>query len=178
MPTPGRDLIGGVAASLIGVTYLLLASQIRSSALDDALGPGGMPKAYGWAMLVLGIVLVCIALLRLWHPVSMTRSNKESTLTSSADIEQQFSDADAPNISRQIIRAGGLLLFGIAYVLLLEQLGYLLSIALLIVAVALYMGERASARVLLIGAFGAIAMWVMFVHVLGVAMPAGVFNFL
>lgn len=173
-----RDLIGGAAAAIIGAAYLLLAGQVRSSALDDAMGPGGMPQAYGWAMLVLGLVLIAIAVSRQWHRANSDSALAENERTSKVSKEQQLSEADAPSISRQIARAAGLLLFGVAYILLIETLGYLLSIALLIIAVALYMGARASFRLLLIGALGALAMWVMFVQLLGVAMPAGVLDFL
>lgn len=173
-----RDLIGGTAAAIIGAAYLLLAGQVRSSALDDAMGPGGMPQAYGWSMLVLGLVLITIAVSRQWHRAHSDSALAADKPATEANTEQQVSKADAPSIGRQIARAGGLLLFGVAYVLLIETLGYLLSIALLIVAVALYMGAHASFRLLLIGALGALAMWVMFVQLLGVAMPAGVLDFL
>lgn len=177
MSEPGRDLIGGVAASVIGACYLLLASQVRSSALDDALGPGGMPKAYGWAILTLGMVLIAMALLRQWQRVNVDNTDVAKPFNPAANAKTPLADSDAPSISRQILRAGGLLICGIGYVLLVETLGYPASIALLIVVVALYMGERASFRVLLIGVVGALAMWIMFVQLLGVAMPAGLLNF-
>lgn len=177
MSEPVRDLIGGVAASVIGASYLLAASRVRSSALDDAMGPGGMPQAYGWAILVLGFVLIAMAMLRQWR-----RANGDHTNIAEqhqhATAEQSLLESDEPPIGRQISRAGGLLLCGIAYVLLVETLGYPVSIALLIVSVSLYMGERVGLRVLIIGVLGALAMWMVFVQLLGVAMPASVLGLL
>lgn len=178
MKESSRDLIGGAAASVIGSAYLLLASQVRSSALDDTLGPGGMPKAYGWAMLVLGVSLFASALWRQRHPSGITNAHQRNRQSSETNAEQQRSNVDAPSVSHQITRASGMLLLGIIYVLLIDTLGYFISIALLIIGVALYMGERQSFRVLLVGLLGALGMWTMFVQLLGVAMPAGIFDFL
>lgn len=147
-----RDLAGGLAAILIGAVYLVYAYQIRASALDDSLGPGGMPRAYGWLLVGLGVVL-CIqaAVARAWHAP----------------------DGEWRGQGRRILWAGGLLLFGIAYLLVVETLGYLVSVALLIIGVALYQGAPRSGRLVLIGIGGALLLWALFVLVLGVDMPPG-----
>ena len=42
-----RDFVGGVASIAIGAVYLYFAYQLRTSALDDSMGPGGLPRIYG-----------------------------------------------------------------------------------------------------------------------------------
>ena len=53
-----RDMVGAIAAILIGAVYLYFAHQLRVSALDDTLGPSGMPRILGWLMIALGAVLM------------------------------------------------------------------------------------------------------------------------
>ena len=115
-----RDFAGGVAALAIGGVYLAYAHQIRTSALDDSLGPGGMPKAYGWIMIALGAILCAQAAL--------------------ARIKTAASPEEWKGQGRRVLWAAGLLAFGVAYLLVVEALGYLVSIALLLVGVALYQG--------------------------------------
>jgi putative tricarboxylic transport membrane protein len=59
----GRDLIGGLAAILIGAGYLAMALQIRASALSDSVGPAGFPKLLAAIMIGLGVILCGRALL-------------------------------------------------------------------------------------------------------------------
>lgn len=184
MKAANRDLIGGMAACVIGATYLLLASQVRSSALDDSLGPGGMPRAYGWAMLVLGMILLAGALWRNRTSASKisdcSQNDKSNTVCSSHSHSSsgQNQHAGGSTIGHQIARAAGLLSLGVIYILVIKTLGYFISIAFLIVAVALYMGERPGLRIVVVGLLGALGLWTMFVLLLGVAMPAGVLGFL
>lgn len=147
-----RDFAGGAASILIGALYLAYAYQIRASALDDTLGPGGMPRVYGWFLVALGIVL-CIQ-------AAVAHAGRAA-------------EGEWRGQGRRILWAAGLLLFGIAYLLVIETLGYLLSIAFLITGVALYGGTPPSGRLVLIGIGGAILLWALFVLVLGVAMPRG-----
>jgi len=53
-----RDFVGGVATIVIGAVYLYFAYQLRVSALDDSMGPGGLPRIYGWLLVGLGAVLI------------------------------------------------------------------------------------------------------------------------
>jgi putative tricarboxylic transport membrane protein len=71
------------------------------------------------------------------------------------------------------LRAAVMLGIGVAYVILLPLIGYILSIALLIGATAWYQ-ERARPRwVVPTAIIGAGALWIVFVEVLQIAQPAG-----
>lgn len=148
-----RDFAGGAATVAIGGLYLVYAYDIRASALDDSLGPGGMPRVYGWLMVVLGAILC-------------TQAAVTQRRTAAPDDEWQGQ-------GRQILWAAGLLAFGIAYLLVVETLGYLVAIALLLMGVALYQGAPAGWRPILIGLVGATLLWTLFAVILGVRLPQG-----
>jgi putative tricarboxylic transport membrane protein len=152
-----RDFVGGVVAVLIGVFYLSFAYDLRSSALDDLVGPGGMPKAYGWVLVGLGIALCLVTLVTRWR----------------SEMAGEWNDQ-----GRRIAWAAGLLGIGILYLLIVKSLGYLLSMMLLIAATMIYHGERPSAKVLAVSAFGGVVLWALFVFVLGVSMPPGLLTYL
>jgi uncharacterized membrane protein len=77
---------------------------------------------------------------------------------------------------RVILRASGLLGLGIGYLIIVKFLGYLLSIMVLLFTVALYQGARLSWRVAAISACGAVLLWAVFVLLLDVPMPSGIFT--
>ncbi|TNC63595.1 tripartite tricarboxylate transporter TctB family protein [Rubellimicrobium roseum] len=154
-----RDMVGGAAASLIGALYLFYASQLRPSSLADSVGPQGLPLVYGWLTLALGLVLLAQAFIAVLR----------------ASPAERAKQADAwSGQGRRILWAAGLLAFAVGYLLIVETLGYLLSLAVLIPAVAIYLGARFGWRPLAVGVGGAVVLWLMFDKLLGVGMPEGV----
>lgn len=138
----------------IGAVYLLLAFDIRATSLADSTGPAGLPKAYGFLTIGLGLILSLQALIK--------RAGDE-------DLPEPGEDR------RRILRAAGLLAFGIGYLLIVPHAGYILSITLLIIAVAAYQGSPLSLRLVGIGFAGALVLWATFVWLLGIPLPAGRF---
>jgi putative tricarboxylic transport membrane protein len=155
-----RDLVGGVTTSLIGALYLFHASQLRPSSLADSVGPQGLPLVYGWLMLGLGVLLLAQSLLAARRVSPSERAE--------AQVKAWAGQG------RRTLWAAGLLTFAVGYLLIVEALGYLLSLAVLISAVAIYLGARMSWRPLALGLGGAVVLWLMFVKLLGVGMPEGV----
>lgn len=153
-----RDFVGGVASIAIGAVYLIFAYQLRSSALDDSMGPGGLPRLYGWLLIGLGAVLTIQALL-------------SSRLQAAGDAPEEEREWEGQG--RKVVLAAGLLAIGVGYIFVIETLGYLLSVAVLLAATALYLGAGHKGRVLAVAVLGAVFLWVMFVIVLGVRMPSG-----
>ncbi|MFT7440990.1 MAG: putative tricarboxylic transport membrane protein, partial [Sulfitobacter sp.] len=152
-----RDFVGGIATIIIGGFYLSLAYDLRSSALDDIVGPGGMPRAYGWAMVFLGLALCLATLLTTWRK----------------NLDDQWKDQ-----GRRILWAAGLLAIGICYLLIVNVVGYLVSMVMLIAATMVYHGERPSLKVLGTSVFGGTMLWALFVFVLGVHMPPGLLAYI
>ncbi|MCJ8518508.1 hypothetical protein ABID21_001169 [Pseudorhizobium tarimense] len=153
-----RDFVGGVASIAIGAVYLFFAYQLRSSALDDSMGPGGLPRLYGWLLVGLGAVLTIQALL--------------ASRLATADVSSE-EKGEWDGQGRKVAFAAGLLAIGLGYIFVIETLGYLLSVAVLLLVTALYLGAGNKGRVVAVAVFGAIFLWVMFVIVLGVRMPSG-----
>ncbi len=163
-----RELIGGIAAIVIGAGYLVMAFGLRESALADAVGPAGFPKALAYAMIGLGAILCAQALLA-------ARAGRQAA---AAPGVPEAADDDLDAEARRsglggLGRAAGMLALGIGYLLVVRYLGYILSIALLIVAAALYQGAALSWRVFAIGIAGALAYWLIFVLLLGIPLPGG-----
>ena len=152
-----RDFVGGIAAIIIGTVYLSFAYDLRASALDDIVGPGGMPRAYGWVMVVLGVCLCGVALVSRWG----------------TDFRTEWVDQ-----GRRIAWAAGLLGIGIVYLLVVTTVGYLVSMVVLIAATMMYHGERFSVRVLVTSVFGGTMLWALFVFVLDVSMPPGLLTYI
>src|SRR5262245_14120331 len=111
-------MISGAAAVLIGIVYLYLAWQLNPSALSDAVGPAGLPKAVGVVTVVLGLILLAQDIIR----------RAPSDLTGD----------EAVVFRRHLLRASGLLAIGTGFILIVSYVGYLVAIALLIGAVASY----------------------------------------
>jgi hypothetical protein len=149
-----RDFTGGLAAILIGGVYLHYTSQIRTSSLADSVGPAGIPRALGIIMMILGVILclqAAVIYFRSGYPIKPAWAGE----------------------GKRVLRAGGLLLLGIAYLAVVETLGYILSLTLLVTLTALYLGTPLSWRVPVIAGGGALVLWALFVQLLGIAMPSG-----
>ena len=66
-----------------------------------------------------------------------------------------------------------MLAIGIAYVVAVNFVGYLMALTAVIALVALYQGERMGWRLGGIAIGGGVAFWILFDRVLGIDMPSG-----
>jgi hypothetical protein len=164
-----RDLIGGVAAIVIGAGYLAMAMGLRESALADAVGPAGFPKALAWTMIGLGLILVAQAVWALRRSHAAHAPAGVAPAPTDDDLDAQARRAGLAGA----LRAAGMLGLGIGYLVVIPWLGYIPSVALLIIAAALYQGAALSWRVFAIGVAGALAYWLVFVRLLGIPLPGG-----
>jgi putative tricarboxylic transport membrane protein len=142
-----RDGALGIAGLVLAGAYYLVAADVPESQLADAVGPQGLPKIY--ATVLAGLSLILIA----------------RSFSRGAVVDQK-----AP----PMIRPLGLLAFGAVYLAVVPWLGYLLSIAALIAATTWYQGGIFNRRIVLVAAGGAVAFWLMFVRLLGVPHPPGI----
>jgi hypothetical protein len=154
-----RDFYAGCGLLIFSVVYYLAAAAIPASQLSDTVGPGGMPKSYGIALGILSILLIGQSVL--------ARRRALATRAKIAAGEESRQDR------YRALRALGMLAIGIAYLVLLPILGYMVSLALLIFAAAWY--QEGSRRRWLIptAAVGAGLFWLLFVHILQIDQPAG-----
>jgi hypothetical protein len=149
-----RDLVFGSATLAVAAVYYVLTSTIPQSDLADPIGPQGLPKTYAIVLAALSIVLIA-------------RSLKRGAKGKPANPESR-----TPNPGR-IGRVAGMLLIGIAYIFVLPYLGYLLSVGMLIAATTYFQGGPFNARSVLVAVSGAALFWALFIWLLRIQYPAG-----
>ncbi len=144
-----KDLGCGVAGLALAAAYYFLADELPRSLLADPTGADGLPKLLAYLLGALSLTLV-VGALRRRKPV--------------AEGEEEFGNH---------LRSAGMLGLGVLYLVALPWLGYLPTIFLFIVAVALYAGTKPGWRPVAVGAIGAGALWFSFVKLFAIPMPTG-----
>ena len=76
--------------------------------------------------------------------------------------------------SPDVLRAAGMLVIGVIYLAVVPWLGYVVALAGLIAATTYYQGGGLNGRVALVALSGALFFWVLFVAVLGIPHPPGI----
>jgi hypothetical protein len=153
-----RDLVCGILMLVLAIAYYIIASTIPRSTLADSVGPQGLPTSYAIALGVLSLLLIGTTLLG-------SGGGVQAVLGAAKDASK--SDRYAA------LRAAGMLLIGAAYIAVLPWLGYIVSLALLIFAAAWYLERRRTRWMLPIAAIGAFGFWLVFVEILQIPQPAG-----
>ena len=148
------DLAFGLAMLALAGGYYATAAAIPPSFLDDVVGPAGLPKAYSIVLAGLAAVQVVRSLLIMRRPPPGPVQPAGRVL------------AD----SRIAVTLG----IGIVYGVVLPWLGYPASIALLLVATAGYMAGGIDRRVVAVAMAGAAVFWLLFVWLLGIPQPEGI----
>ncbi len=152
-----RDTWIGLVMLLVAVVYWLEADKIRISPLDGPVGASGLPKALAYALGVLALILIVRSL------ASALAARKAAP---SGNVEDQ-----SPTL-RPHLRALGLLVIGVGYLLLVSWLGYTVTIAALLLAVSLYIGAELNVRTVSIAVIGGVVYYLLFVQFLGIPLPA------
>ena len=148
-----RDLaLGGILLALSGA-YYAMATTIPQSQLADTVGPQGMPNAYAGLLALLSLLLIGRAL----------RTGRPRAL--------------APSHPRTLVgRVAGMLAIGVLYIAVVPWAGYVVSLAGLIVGTSYYQGGVINRHVLLVGGAGALMLWLVFVLLLGIPQPTGIWS--
>jgi putative tricarboxylic transport membrane protein len=156
-----RDLLCGVIAFAIALAYLAAAAAIPDSAIGDSVGAAGVPHMLGYGLAVVSALYVGQRLL-----VMRTAS--------SAGTGEEESRGVFDNPLSAFAWAGGAVVICAVFIFLFETIGYLLSVGLLVFAMSVYQGVKPGLRLAVISAGGAVALWLIFVLLLQVHMPAGI----
>jgi hypothetical protein len=157
-----RDLVFGVATLAVAAVYYTLTSTIPQSQLADPVGPQGLPTMYAIVLAVLSIVLIARSL----RTANPEPSNREPT-------NPEPTNHRIPAPGSRLPRVFGMLLIGVAYIVVLPYLGYLLSVAMLIAATTYFQGGRVNAHTLVVALSGAALFWALFIWLLRIQYPAG-----
>ena len=153
-----RDVWIGIVMLLLAVVYWLEADKIRISPLDGPIGASGLPKSLAYALGFLAIILIVRSIASALTARKMARPG---------DVEDQ------PMSFRPHLRAFGLLVIGVGYLLLVSWLGYVITVAALLLAVSLYIGATFNLCTVLVAVIGGIVYHLLFVEFLGIPLPPG-----
>ena len=165
-----RDLVGGLGTIVVGAVYFFYATQIRRSALDDTVGPAGLPQTYGIIMIGLGVAIAIGALVKIWR---QRRAAEADRAEAGGGGTETPAKGEWDGQGTKILWASGYLVIGIGYLSVVSYIGYAASIALLLIAAALYQGAPRDWRAPVVALLGAAGLWAVFVLLLGVSMPHG-----
>jgi hypothetical protein len=152
----------GVALGLLVLAglYWLGADQIKVSRLEGIVGAQAVPKALAVSLAILAVLLIAQDLWRARRAV-----------VAAPEAERE----DASDAHR---RAAGMLLIGVAYLLIVGTVGYVPAVALLLLASARFMGRAWSVELVLIAVGGALVYYLLFVRLLGIPLPPGIWPWL
>ena len=157
-----RDTWIGVVFLAFSVLYWTQADKIRVSPLDDPVTAAGMPKSLAFALGGLAVLLIL-------------RSLYMSRLAARADRKpaDKVEETDSRETWKRHLRALGMLGLGVAYLLVVPYLGYVLSVIGLMLAVSLYIGARFGLKTLAVAGLGGGFFYLLFVQFLNIPLPPG-----
>lgn len=143
-----------VRASIVPLGFLLLAAWISYEALRMPLGTLHMPGA-GFFPLVLGLLLGILALL----------------LSAVEGLATASDDRAAPTDWRGVMCLAASLL---AAAWFFERAGFLVTMAAFLTVTTAVLGKISWWRSAVMAVVGSATAWVVFVHVLKIALPSGI----
>lgn len=152
-----RDLAFGSVTLALSAAYYWMAVAIPESRLADAVGPQGLPTTYAIFLAALSLIVMIRAL---------ARPRPDARPLETAGTSQ-------PGHRRVLWRVAGMLAMGIVYILVVPWLGYMFSIAALILATTYYQGGALSPRVAGVALCGGVFFWLLFVVMMGISQPPG-----
>jgi hypothetical protein len=158
MTMPRDAIVGAVILAAAGI-YWHAAGTIRRSSLDDSVGAAGVPNTLAAILAGLAVLLILRSL--------VLRSRQAPRTVEAVD------EARPDEAPRAHFRALGMLVLGVLYLLIVPVLGYAVSIALLLAAVALYNHRKAALELALFAVLGSAGFYLLFVKILGIPLPAG-----
>ncbi|OBZ93433.1 hypothetical protein ADU59_21500 [Pararhizobium polonicum] len=154
----GRSrLILAAVGSIFVVGYAVLASQLRTPAFSDPMGPRAVPY-----LIAAGLGLSCIALL-FEHVIVQTRRNADVSSTETRNADGGLTGTAVLTLC---------LLTG--YYLLLERLGFILSTGLFLLAFLSFTNHRRWLVNLAVATLFPIAAYVLLATLLGARLPVGI----
>lgn len=155
------DLLLAVAVTALGVFVLVTARGIPLGAINDPLGPRGLPTFLGAFMIVAGAALVTNRLLKWRH--------EDGDLVPSDGKEDD--DPTAPASFRRTLLV---MAAACGYAVVLEPLGFIVATAVLTAVLLVVMEISVWPGAILGSITCAVACYLLFAVLLTVRLPAGV----
>lgn len=147
------------ALLVLAVAYWLGADAIPKSSLGGAVGADGLPK-------LLAVVLGGLSIALAGQAVLEARRKRASGPAETEGVPGW----------RMHAKALGVIVIGAGFVVVLPVLGYAVSVALLLMVIATYSGRPFGPGTVVFAVIGAAFFQVLFVHLLQVPLPAGIWT--
>ena len=166
-----RDLAFGIAALTLSVVYYRMTVAIPETQLADAIGPQGLPTIYAALLATLSLILIV-------RSVRIGKLEPKAAVLSAADkmteLKAESPGASEPAVRRRVWwRVVGMLGIGVGYIVVVPWLGYVPSLAGLIVAATYCQGGAVNRRGAAVAVSGAVFFWLLFVVLLRIPQPQG-----
>lgn len=162
-----RDIWIGLVTLIFAGIYWQAADGIAISPLDGIVNAGALPKMLALALMLFSTLLMLRALLT--EVLYLRAARRAAGIVANRPEEEagkQFSNA-------QHLKAAGVLGIGIVYLLILPYLGYIVSVALLIGVMAVYIGAKPNAYTVSVAVGITIIFYLLFVQFLDIPLPSG-----
>lgn len=160
-----REIVLGCATLAIAAGYYLMAVRIPHSDIADVIGAQGLPKTYAALLAILSIVLIGRAAL----------ARRTAAVPDAPAMSVAPPVSEGPPVPKHVgWRTFGMLLNGALYVALVTRLGYILSIAGLIASTIAFQGGELNRRSIAVSVGGALLLWLLFVRLLHIPHPPGI----
>jgi hypothetical protein len=169
-----RDIILGSATLVLAGGYYLAAADIPQTLLSDAIGPAGLPTIYALVLAALSLILIVGSSPRRRVQKDPAYLEREPIPDPRYRIPDPGSPIPDPR-SRipDLRRVAGMLTIGVVYVIAVPWLGYMPSLVGLIMGTTYYQGGIVNRQVVVVAVSGAIFFWLLFVLLLRIPQPSG-----
>ena len=156
-----RDLIGAAIALTLAGLYWIGATHIhKSSLIGKGVGADALPRGLGITLAVLAVILVMQNLIQ----------RRKGALAEDAPASpEKLAEA-----RRKHLRALGMFLIGLAFLLVVGFVGYIPAIFTMICVTAVYNGRPMSWRIAAVAALLTAVFYTLFDLVLHIPMPSGI----
>ncbi len=155
---PGRnvgELVLSILLLLLGLYLVIDAANITIPGSSNTVGPRFFPYVVGGATMLVGGLLA----------FRIFRGDQGP--------EEEGEDID-PNATTSWRAVGIIVVAFLAHALLINVIGWPLSVTMMFGVVAWALGARGIVRPLLAGAITSVIIWLIFVKALGVVLPGGI----
>jgi hypothetical protein len=162
-----RDVWIGLVTLVFSGLYWRAADGIAISPLDGVINAGALPKMLAFALMLFSVLLILRAVLT--EVMYLRAARRAAGIAASRPEEEgakQFTNA-------QHMKAAGVLVIGVIYLLMLPYLGYIISATLLISAMAIYIGAKPNAYTLMVAIGVTLVFYLLFVQFLDIPLPSG-----
>jgi putative tricarboxylic transport membrane protein len=163
-----RDVWIGLVTLVFSVLYWRAADGIPISPLDGVVNAGALPKALAYAMVFFSLLLILRALLT--ERMYLRAARRAAGPPADRPEEEGAKSFSGP----QHLKAFGVLVIGVAYLLVLPWLGYFVSATLLITVMSIYIGAKAGAYTLGVAVVVSVVFYLLFVQLLDIPLPPGI----